>query len=259
MADIFISYKREDSETHRDALVELLHIIYGRDCLWFDEDIQGGANWQDAITLEIGKCKLFIILISDKSIKSEWCAKECTLAFEKHKHILPVYLPNFTSTSKEPELELSDLHKELATKQVVDLRKGYSESKISANLWKAVNSYIFDSETTLSKMERILLVNQFENLNKASPDQGYEIAAKIFARGYEGHYDDAIPRVSSEVISVDECQEVQDILTMFDFMDRFIQSHGSDPDIDENDIKYIGFDGNYNARYRDYLTIFGRG
>jgi len=96
MADIFISYSRKDRDK-LDELVPLFRTVYGNNSVWFDNDIQGGDNWWSRILQEIYKCKLFIFLVSDTSLDSEYCQKEIQEALRLSRRVLPIVLNTATS------------------------------------------------------------------------------------------------------------------------------------------------------------------
>ena len=89
MARIFISYSRSD-RPFIDQFVPLIRRVYGNDSLWYDDDIHGGSNWWRMILTEIGKCDLFIYLISNESLESPYCQAELCEALRLKKQILPV-------------------------------------------------------------------------------------------------------------------------------------------------------------------------
>lgn len=89
MAQIFVSYSRSD-RSFLDNFVPLIHKVYGNGSIWFDEDIHGGANWWQMIISEIKNCELFIYLISNESLESQYCQAELREALRLHKPILPI-------------------------------------------------------------------------------------------------------------------------------------------------------------------------
>ena len=85
----FISYSRAD-RFYVDHFIPLLLPVYGQGSVWFDEQIPGGIDWQQLILDEIGKCDIFLMLISNDALTSEFCQKECREAIRLNKPILPI-------------------------------------------------------------------------------------------------------------------------------------------------------------------------
>jgi len=79
MADVFLSYKREDSAKVR-KLVEALRAA-GLDA-WWDEDIPGGAQWEASIEQELAAAKAVIVCWSPASVTSENVRSEARVARE---------------------------------------------------------------------------------------------------------------------------------------------------------------------------------
>lgn len=103
MADIFISYSRDDSDFVR-KLVDTLEID-GRD-VWVDfNDIPFGTKWWDEIEEAIETTPAGIFVISPSSIESEYCSLEIRHLFLNHKKIVPIVAvkPDDESIEKLPQ------------------------------------------------------------------------------------------------------------------------------------------------------------
>ncbi|MGD9979806.1 MAG: toll/interleukin-1 receptor domain-containing protein [Hyphomonadaceae bacterium] len=88
MADVFISYKREERDSAR-WLAEALH-EHGFH-VWWDADILPGEQYR-AVTLEIlQSCRAAIVIWSPKSIVSSWVLDEAQRALERGV-LIPVHL-----------------------------------------------------------------------------------------------------------------------------------------------------------------------
>ncbi|MCU0497979.1 MAG: toll/interleukin-1 receptor domain-containing protein, partial [Anaerolineae bacterium] len=114
MVQIFISYNRDD-RPFVDQLLPLIRKVYGKDSVWFDEDIHGGAEWWELILKEIGRSTLFIYLISNESLESAYCQAEMREALRLGIPILPIIIRRLKPPYPgriEPELAeiLSKLH-----------------------------------------------------------------------------------------------------------------------------------------------------
>ncbi|MEO1442971.1 MAG: toll/interleukin-1 receptor domain-containing protein [Chloroflexota bacterium] len=89
MARIFVSYSRADRQ-FIDQFIPLIRRVYGNDSVWFDDDIHGGVVWWQMILNEVGKCDLFVYLVSNESLESPYCQAELREALRLNKAILPV-------------------------------------------------------------------------------------------------------------------------------------------------------------------------
>ncbi len=88
MADVFISYKREEREKAK-ALAEA--IVKRGYSVWWDVDLLPGDRFAKEIDAVIGKAKAAIVLWSKASIESDWVIAEATEA-KKRKILIPARL-----------------------------------------------------------------------------------------------------------------------------------------------------------------------
>ena len=89
-ADVFISYSSRDRDRVTPIVKELeAHGI----SVWFDQEgIEGADLWRSEIVNGIEGCKVLVLMGSTSAVASENVVKEVSLASEKKKRILPVYL-----------------------------------------------------------------------------------------------------------------------------------------------------------------------
>lgn len=88
MADIFLSYAREDSARATqiaDALTQA-----GYDVFW-DAEIPPGMSWADFLERKLADCKAAVVLWSAASTASQWVREEARLARDRSK-LIPVAL-----------------------------------------------------------------------------------------------------------------------------------------------------------------------
>jgi TolB-like protein/Tfp pilus assembly protein PilF len=88
MADVFLSYKREDAAKVR-KLVGALRAA-GLET-WWDEDIPGGAQWEATIEKALAEAKAVIVCWSPASISSENVRSEARIAREDRR-LVQVFL-----------------------------------------------------------------------------------------------------------------------------------------------------------------------
>lgn len=89
---IFISYSRKDS-TIADYLCNTLEND-NIQCWIAPRNIAPGIEYSKAISDAIEKCKIFISIISDESINSNWIINEIEYALLQAKTIIPLFIGN---------------------------------------------------------------------------------------------------------------------------------------------------------------------
>lgn len=88
MADVFISYKREEREKAK-ALAEA--IVMRGYSVWWDVDLLPGDRFAKEIDAVIGKAKAAVVLWSKAAIESDWVIAEATEA-KKRKILVPAMI-----------------------------------------------------------------------------------------------------------------------------------------------------------------------
>lgn len=251
MAMIFISYSRKDRAT-LDMLIPQIGNIYGTASYWYDVSIQGGDDWWQAIESEIEACQVFLFLLSDTSVNSEYCIGELDKALQHRKQVLQVILPSLTTEYPTclPEQYQSQLKKE----QYVDLRSAYNEAAQAycdlSKLWGALNGLISRRRLSLNTTERWLLHNQFQILDileekhSSYHDSHFKNAMEILSSGYEWYYDDIAQHIYTQILPYQRGLEVVNILDMFRTLRHCYEGLEDKPDIDEMYIQFMGFSGN---------------
>jgi uncharacterized protein len=252
MATIFLSYSRSDREAV-EILEPQIHNIYGYGSLWYDSSIPGGDDWWLRITTEIRECELFLFLVSNASINSEYCQKELQKAIYNGKFVLPVLLATYTQTY--PQGLPDDLLNYMRSVQYVDLRSGYSDLSL---LWAAINRF---KDRSLLRVNRWMLYNQFEilrllhkTIHEPGNAEDYERQQQIISRGYEWNYS----QISQHIDDPMEYGDGEEVITILD-MYRAIHNacaQGVDcSDIDSFYRKFRGFDGNYETAYYSFARF----
>ena len=80
MADVFLSYAREDN-ARAEQIARTLEAA-GLDVFW-DNEIPPGTTWADYIESKLTQCKALIVLWSETSTKSQWVREEARLGRDK--------------------------------------------------------------------------------------------------------------------------------------------------------------------------------
>ncbi|MCI4645170.1 MAG: toll/interleukin-1 receptor domain-containing protein [Hyphomonadaceae bacterium] len=91
MADIFISYKREDQEEYGRVrpLAEALS-AEGYD-VFYDVQVPPGSSWESFLQSKINAARAVIVLWSNASVKSDWVKEEAEMAKNAGK-LIPVFM-----------------------------------------------------------------------------------------------------------------------------------------------------------------------
>lgn len=91
MADIFISYKREDQEEHGRVrpIAEALR-AEGYD-VFYDVHVPPGSKWEDVLQGKIARARAVLVLWSAASVDSDWVKEEAEMAKAAGK-LIPVML-----------------------------------------------------------------------------------------------------------------------------------------------------------------------
>lgn len=90
MADVFLSYARED----RDRAAQMAQALEaaGLDVFW-DNEIPPGTTWADFIEQKLAQCKALIVLWSQHSTTSQWVREEARMGRDKGV-LIPVMIDN---------------------------------------------------------------------------------------------------------------------------------------------------------------------
>jgi len=137
MARIFISYSRADV-LFVEELVPLLQSVYPRHQIWYDQRISGGEDWWQMILGEIHACDIFLYLMSNDSLTSEYCQAEFTEALRLQKACVPVIIRPKTTIENAPQALLPEIKR----RNWVDLSSGFKDAKANARLYSSINKYI---------------------------------------------------------------------------------------------------------------------
>lgn len=109
----------------------------------------------------------------------------------------------------------------------------------------------------LTKIERLIIANQFKILEKLYPEEAgyYSNERKAIENGYKFHYEEIIEHLNDEM-SEDECREVIDILDMYRALTFSYAKLKDKSGIEEDEIHFNGFDGNNEIKQYFYARYF---
>jgi uncharacterized membrane protein YhaH (DUF805 family) len=105
MADVFISYSRED-RPRAEQVARALSAM-GLDSFW-DTDIPPGQTWADYIEGKLTQCKTVVVLWSEHSTKSQWVREEARMGRDKSK-LIPALLDASPAPFGFGEVQAADL------------------------------------------------------------------------------------------------------------------------------------------------------
>src|ERR1051325_4121590 len=134
MADLFISYAREDR-----PCAEMLAEALGRRgwTVWWDRRIQVGRSFSEVIEQELGRARCVIVLWSRHSVQSEWVENEEAGAAAKDR-VVPVRIETVRPPLEFRRLQSAELfdwqrgvdRPEFATcLQAIEFLAGHTASK----------------------------------------------------------------------------------------------------------------------------------
>ena len=109
----------------------------------------------------------------------------------------------------------------------------------------------------LSRLERLMLSNQYRILEKLYPDEmagKFEKTRLALERGYTLLYSVGMNHIHDE-FKEEECREASNILDMYRALTDAYNNLEDKSGIDESKVKFPGFDGNDEAAQLSYVTF----
>jgi len=107
----------------------------------------------------------------------------------------------------------------------------------------------------LTKVERLILFNQYRILGKLDPDEASasEEACEILESGYTLEYETLASHIDRDMSEV-KCREVRDILDMYRAL-KAAQRDLPAGTLANGDATFLGFDGNNETEHFAYATF----
>ncbi len=124
MSHIFISYAHKERRVV-EALFKPLDRVYQN--VWFDRELTGGDVWWERIVKQIENCDIFLIVLSELWLRSDWSKREYDEAVKLGKKLLPIRIEEI----KMPQL--------LDKLQYVDVINGELNTFNLTELYAAIN------------------------------------------------------------------------------------------------------------------------
>ena len=105
MADVFISYARED-KARAEQVARGLQAA-GLNVFW-DNEIPPGSTWADFIETKLSQCKAAVVLWSAHSTKSQWVREEARMGRDKG-NLIPAMIDNSAAPFGFGEVQAANL------------------------------------------------------------------------------------------------------------------------------------------------------
>ncbi len=104
---VFVSYAHDNSNIVYPIIKKLTDKGYE---IWYDQGLPDytGEKWKDVLTKKIKRCSVFMVMLSSKTNNSDDVGIEISIAKDKKKPIIPVYLEDI-SLPKVQEYTLKDI------------------------------------------------------------------------------------------------------------------------------------------------------
>ena len=112
MQHVFISYSSKNLKQAHNIRTYLE--AQGISCWMAPESIPAGSNYTKEIPVAIRDCRVFLLLLSHHSLKSDWVLKELDTALSKKKYVVPFMLEDCALTD-EFEFLLAGCHRHFAS------------------------------------------------------------------------------------------------------------------------------------------------
>lgn len=113
MPQIFLSHSSDD----KDRVTELCNVLEELGYpVWIDNRLAGGQEWWDRILAEIRASDYFGITLTQSTIRSEACQRECEYALALNKVVLPFRL--------EDDVDIEMLDPSLSRLQIINYGSG---------------------------------------------------------------------------------------------------------------------------------------
>ena len=155
---IFFSYSHINIEEVQ-AIIQRLQSDGYR--VWYDEGIHPGVEWDDSIAENIGKCSLFLALISEEYLESTNCRDELYYARTKERNRVLIYL---TDVKLPAGMELRLGRLQSVFKYKYDLENDfYSKLYSSAGIENCRSATPINQDTVSGSSFPVIILNGAEN------------------------------------------------------------------------------------------------
>lgn len=182
---IFISYSREDTD-EVFLIVEELKAL-GATC-WIDHTgVESGAGVTSSLRNAIEHAKVFLFMLSDKSVNSEWAMDELEEAKEDNVKVVPIVLKDVKLKKEDASEGMKDFLFKNRRFDRIDYYEPYQKDKLFINLRTWLNLKERSSENYKIHIDHLQIQRLREELLSklsliASSDSVYESFKEVFSK-----------------------------------------------------------------------------
>ncbi len=207
---IFISYAHDDTS----RILEFQRALEIHE-VWFDHRLSVGQEWWNEIERQIGASHCFVLLLSPKSMQSEYCQKELDLALKLEKPIAPVMIEEMPIPERLSKFQVINMVGDMTLESTVKLLNGLFEIEREVfNPLKATRNSAkreYKSKLSISDL-------YFATTNPRKKRM-YEQILNTELQTTSIHLDD-IQHVDAGEVALDKVQKAYDILQKPVFVDH---------------------------------------
>ena len=231
---VFISYRRDDSQTEASLIYGMLQERFGKDAIFMDKSkIEPGDKWAEKIESDLVEAKVVLVVIKDKKTwlgvdengfrrieeEDDWIRKELELAITEGKEVVPLLVKG---GELPPEKALPESLRILLSFQAlaIDFDDGWEHDQ--QKVVEACKGKLDDSGISVRQPpDRIALVKKFGPFGLLAAAIYAAESNKSFRAHIDQHQNDLCKFVES-VRVVRETKELHDIA-------HFVQVDGLGP------------------------------
>jgi hypothetical protein len=168
---IFFSYSTDDKEIV--GKIKLYLEEMGFEVFLAHEDISPCEEWQDEIIKNLQRCDIFIPLLTDNFMKSEWTNQEIGIAVDANKFIIPLQVdikpPGFLGHIQSLKISPAEVIGLNPAQQIFALIK--NKSKFGKDMKNFVIKQLEDSGSFEAASARSKLLRDFKDFSKEELDR----------------------------------------------------------------------------------------
>ena len=202
---IFVSYSHADKSSV-EPIIERLELAFPDTKVFWDRELKGGDITDDRLRKEVSWCQVFVFFASYNSMHEDsYCRHEVSWAKRLRKHIVPYCI------FSEPEEVVGYIGGDnlFCIKAGEDFTVGFA--KLCGSIFRALGPHV--------EWHRKQMYMLYSILGKLDDHDYYQEVADAYESGYELHYNWA-PSLDPSSMSEERCQEVLDILSMMERLQR---------------------------------------
>jgi uncharacterized protein YfbU (UPF0304 family) len=117
----------------------------------------------------------------------------------------------------------------------------------------------YDGDMNLTRLDRLLLINQYRILEALYPDEAVELSGlrKALESGYKLHYEWNFTNVADNEMSEQDSEFVLEVLQMYRCLHDAYNNHkGNLGDVAPDKLRFPGFDANEESQLYGYARYF---